>query len=428
MKKLNVKWRPETTVKTGQDLQSRNKSRRKLKNNFDMKQLFLLTSLFICLVGCKKYDKVFEYHDGLARVGKGYITSIDFEKYGFIDQSGEVVIDIKYDIAHDFQGGLAVVKEENSDYGIIDKTGNTVLPLEYSAIEIKRDYIVLKKRDSGYGIMDKSGKVICPLKYDEIIFSKEGYTTFRQSNGYGVISPDETEKILPEGVSIGKDLFYNKDSVFINGYNIIHTNDKPPLQGMIDYKGNIIIEPMYFSVDNFSDDYARVEFCLSFVQFSETDKNNKTKSRTHYASIDAFFGYYNKEGKPVIRPQFSAASRFSEGHALVSITSDFTRDARYWNQHFEGKVFEYEEGEYLRSGMGQWISAQASLRRSDSKYFINKKGEKVIKVNYEWADDFRQGYAAVKKLYRQYGIIDKTGREVVPCIYETLEEARQQIK
>jgi hypothetical protein len=29
MKKLNVKWRPETTVKTGQDLQSR-KSRGKI--------------------------------------------------------------------------------------------------------------------------------------------------------------------------------------------------------------------------------------------------------------------------------------------------------------------------------------------------------------------------------------------------------------
>lgn len=64
------------------------------------------------------YDCAYTFKDGYARVEKD-------GKYGFIDENGNISIDIKYDYANDFSNGRAKV-ELNGQKFEIDKNGNHV--------------------------------------------------------------------------------------------------------------------------------------------------------------------------------------------------------------------------------------------------------------------------------------------------------------
>ena len=68
-----------------------------------------------------EYIYVCSFHEGLACV-----RSRSNEKWGFIDPSGNVVVDFQYDGASGFRGGLALVAMDDYNMGYIDKTGKLV--------------------------------------------------------------------------------------------------------------------------------------------------------------------------------------------------------------------------------------------------------------------------------------------------------------
>ena len=114
---------------------------------------------YIDKTGCEviplQYDFAREFHDGLALLEDQYfidksgqkvfslaehgiVATWDFSeglaaaifepggKRGYIDKTGKMVIPSKYDEAHDFHDGLAMVKEGRT-WGFIDKTGQMVI-------------------------------------------------------------------------------------------------------------------------------------------------------------------------------------------------------------------------------------------------------------------------------------------------------------
>lgn len=98
----------------------------------------------------------------------------------------------------------------------------------------------------------------------------------------------------------------------------------------------------------------------------------------------ARIGFVDKEGRKVIRCRFDWASLngFQEGLCLVAIRKD--------NNIMLG--------------------------------YIDKKGRMVIDCSqFDYAKDFKCGYAPVQK-NGLWGLIDKTGHEVVSCVYTSEEE------
>lgn len=76
----------------------------------------------------KKYDRLYEFHEGLARVCKG-------KKYGFIDKLGNEIISCKYDDAKDYDKGISVVTLGDKK-GAINRQGNMVIPCKYDNINL----------------------------------------------------------------------------------------------------------------------------------------------------------------------------------------------------------------------------------------------------------------------------------------------------
>ena len=73
-----------------------------------------------------RYDFIGLYHNGLAYVRL-------YDKYGFINREGEIVIPLEYEYAHDFIEGLAAVRL-NGKWGFIDTVGNMVIPFKYDDV------------------------------------------------------------------------------------------------------------------------------------------------------------------------------------------------------------------------------------------------------------------------------------------------------
>ncbi len=126
-----------------------------------------------------KFDKVGAFSEGLARVA---IVKDEEEKLGFIDHSGQFVIQPIYNTdidfrrnSTDFSEGLASLSEglqptvtEEAKFVYIDKKGAIIFFTNFFYAGPFRDgmAVVYDDERNKRGYIDKSGKVVIPLHYD----------------------------------------------------------------------------------------------------------------------------------------------------------------------------------------------------------------------------------------------------------------------
>ena len=92
-----------------------------------------------------QFDWASNFSEDYACVFRGTLSKYDQPedgKYGFIDRSGNLVINFLYDKATRFSGGVAAVKK-NGKFGLIDKSGETVVDFKYDNIEISDAFSLL---------------------------------------------------------------------------------------------------------------------------------------------------------------------------------------------------------------------------------------------------------------------------------------------
>jgi hypothetical protein len=124
-----------------------------------------------------KFESAANFSEGLARVS----VKVNHREYlGFINPEGEYVIEPKFDIdsdflrcTNDFSEGLASLidgppmMDKDSTFMFIDKTGETVLRTEFFRAECFHSglAVVWDEHKNKYGYIDKSGKLAIPLRY-----------------------------------------------------------------------------------------------------------------------------------------------------------------------------------------------------------------------------------------------------------------------
>lgn len=97
-----------------------------------------------------RFDKAGDFVDGLASVSL-------YNKYGYINRSGESAIPFKYEQAGPFSEGLARVRLYNK-WGFIDKTGTLVIPFKFSdASDFSNGLAKVSVGDEN-GFVDKTGE------------------------------------------------------------------------------------------------------------------------------------------------------------------------------------------------------------------------------------------------------------------------------
>jgi len=240
---------------------------------------------FIDKSGCiqiePKYDWAQEFSEGLAAVKIA-------GKWGFINQKGQVVIPPKFeDWPISFSEGFAVI-EAGGKAGYIDKTGTIVIPAQYENAYSFSEGLAAVQLQGKWGYINKSGELIIEARFD----SWHGYF----SEGLAFVSIEEKWQVidkqgnsvfhLPSGYSICR------DSGFSEGLSVLEHDSGT--YGFVNKKGGIVISPCFERAYSFSEGLAAVK-------------------------LDGKWGFIDKNGKFIISPRFEHANSFSEGLASVTI-------------------------------------------------------------------------------------------------------------
>ncbi|MCX6844402.1 MAG: WG repeat-containing protein [candidate division WOR-3 bacterium] len=267
-------------------------------------------------------------------------------KYGYLNKAGNVVIKPQFDSAASFSDGLALVKIEGS-YRYISTAGDPAFDRKYEdARSFAEGLGTVFLRDSagpGWGVIDRAGKVVFKARFGWPVQFSEGLAwlgpTFLDRKGDTVVSP-----LLPsqsgrfsEGlawVSVGELYGYiNKAgkvvtepqfdwvSDFHDGLAFFMNEGTPPDRwGYINKAGKVVIRPQFEKAGDFSEGLAPVR-------------------------IDGKWGYIDRAGRVVIAPQFAEERGFSEGLAAVGFGGGPLRrldlDGGEWNGPGEGSGYGY---------------------------------------------------------------------------------------
>jgi hypothetical protein len=135
-------------------------------------------------------------------------------------------------------------------------------------------------------------------------------------------------------------------------------------------------------------------------------------------------GFMDRTGKIVIEPQFEDAEDFSEGLAPVKVRSDETtwcpREPSGSRKGFTmkwgyvdktGKLVvpaQYESAEPFSEGL-------AAINNCDEGFFIDRTGKKLVLGSFTWVSPFGAGISRIHINSNQdqmWGLMDKTGKMI----------------
>ncbi len=305
------------------------------KNNIEISAQVLSEDELLLPVGYLEYDKAKEY-------------------WGFINQEGKIVIELKYDYAYDFdENNLAVVMKDNK-YGLINKMGEEILPIQYKTIDYKGEgFYFIKQIDEKFLVPLQDGhfNLSNAVGYDDVGYFNNGLAYVIKDNKVGYLDTFGALAINFNFAVSEDDFSYD----FKNNYAFFYKDNK---YGIIDAKGGIVLEP---SLDEVVNNFYDHQFYLEeFIPYRVNDK----------------WGYIGINGDILIEPSYLEAFLFTEDElAVVS--------------------FEY-----------------------DNYQFINKDGELLTENSYLDVSDFINGYAVISKGEHQIGLINKNGDEVINPEYD----------
>jgi len=373
------------------------------------------------------FDEVYSFSEGMSKVVKN-------GKYGFMDQTGNIVIDMQYDFARAFSEEFAAVstggfRDIDKDYvdgkwGFIDRSGKVVVPIIYDKVCNFSEGLAAVVENGKLGFVDITGKVVIPPTYnygmyeeyyfcnDLAVVSTGGF----DSPGFSVIDRTGNPAFdfkydygrltgYSEGmlaVGVGGDWGFGGSYYLARSYN-------GGKYGFIDTDGNEIIAPIYDYVDDFHEGIAVV--CKD-GKLGAIDKEGNVVVPIIYANVshssegllcvcndDGKWGYVDHTGKVVIDFKFDLCNNFQEGYVTNSI------NGKWGAIDTEGKTiipFKYYNLWDFSEGLVKFKAVEGGKWG-----YMDTFGNIVIDPVYQASSDFLDGIAIVKK-DDKFGIISKT--------------------
>ena len=258
----------------------------------------------------------------------------------YINKKGNTVFKFQISNKDSAKGSLAEYKKQQELFD------SDIVPVEFDKTKILEDGTIIKYKPGYWGYIDKyvlheyaPGKQFIVKDVN-----KKGQVTNSRFDKPGEYKPN---KIL---IKPQFDYAYS----FFAGVAPVRKGDK---WGYIDKTGKFIIKPQFTMVGSYN---------CSPGKFAPWAYTHKCKNPGYFCeglaavAIDnGKFGFIDKTGKYIIKPQYDAASPFSEGMAAVNIGA---------KQGYGGK----------------WG-------------YIDRTGKMIIKPKYDYAGQFKNGIAEVKR-------------------------------
>ncbi|XFA99078.1 WG repeat-containing protein [Candidatus Izemoplasma sp. B36] len=284
--------------------------------------------------------------------------------WGFVDESGQVVIDFIYQYATDFWDGVAAVGVDDL-FGLIDTDGNYVLQPIYSKIQPLSNFNLFKVEDPTIqkeGLFNSFGEQILDFKYDTIydytfLITDTPIMLTRIGDLYGYTDL--------EGNEITGHI-YTEGKPFSHGYAACSMDDQ---WGFIDEEGNTFIDFQFDHASSFNElGYAQVfNDHLGGLVFSDSTMIEPAYYYIHPSNDQGFaFATPDREGVypiDVINIKEKALVTFNEADVWFNkfkagYGTEFWANVAYvYGSDYNSRL--YVDGEWIKP-MGDYEFVEAS--------------------------------------------------------------------
>lgn len=309
------------------------------------------------------------FQNGLAAVArKG--------RYGVLDLSGGWVVEPAYDVVGRFSEGRAIVRQ-GGKHGVIDREGNVIAPLVWDGMDwayhegliwVMRELPGSRETDDGgvlldwrRGYLDLNGTVAIPIDFSEAGEFSEGVAPVanwrqrpRVSSGGGRFG------FIDQRGCLAIDFRFDWAFPFKDGLAIVKDKqDDAEKFGAVNHAGELVVEPC------------------------EALGSSCGEGRWGWTGADDLHGFVDERGDVVVEPIYSRLGNFSEGLALAGKGGEREGyelvGAKCGFIDPQGAVvipFEYDGAQGFRDGL-------AAVKRGDAWGVIDRTGEVVIDFRYD---------------------------------------------
>lgn len=208
----------------------------------------------------KQAKYAFWFSEGLA------MFQTSDEKFGFVDESGKVIINPQFEYARPFHEGYAAICQ-NKKWGFIDKSGKIVINPQFEGVMDFRKGKAAFYNGKQCGFIDTKGSYAINPQFDYTMSFSEGIASVYSGKLFGYVGEDGKIIINPQ---------FEEAMSFKSNLALIKQNDK---YGYINKEGKIEINPQFDEATMFYGDIACVK--------------NAEK-----------WGIIDKMGKYLVNPQF----------------------------------------------------------------------------------------------------------------------------
>ena len=353
-----------------------------------------------------------EYRAIADKVTDGLLEIRSNKRIGYVDVTGQILLEPTYKSVGEFVDGYAVVSKvsyyydengrdrEGSVYGVINSQFKEIIPCVFDSIEYEVE-IGRFKTDVGYKTID--GKYVAVVNGKELFVDKKykyckpfGDTcsiAVRVADGhvkYGLIDKQSSD-ILPP--------IFSRLDLIENELYKFKIND---LYGLVTSKGNIILQNKYNGIGKFEDN-------LACVQINALSKK--------------LYGYIDSSGNEILPPSYEFIGKRNHKYAVVmknNLWGLFGIENHqlkiFPNVSFLGPCME----NHCKINIGGMYDKNSKKTTGGLWGYVSVDGQVVIEPIYEQAYGFSDGMAAVK-LNGKWGFINSEGIIVVPCEYDEVE-------
>lgn len=362
---------------------------------------YLLCLLTFLLISCEtksQGSKVdlsktnISYQEIDKETGWKRVLLIKPNKWGFIDDKGEIKIPFVYDFINPFENGIAYSKNGNNEF-FVNPKNEIVIKGDYDKMDVFSNGIAGVEKNNKVGYINPKGELIIPLKYDTGgYFNKNGLAEVSLGKKYGFINQQGQEVI-----SI---IYEMVKSEQLDDVVIVRKNDK---WAFFDSKGKQLSDFLYHDVQRAWKNDRTTFFENGPVSVKQNGK----------------YSFLNRDLKPAFsNVVFDSATSFdSNRNAIVMNKGKFgiiKDDGQY------GVPLQYDLIENFNSN-GNPNPEFYFFEKGNIKGLFNKNLKKIAEAkrdDYSSSFSLQGDYISSQNFKGKYGLIDAEGDEKIPFIYD----------
>lgn len=368
-----------------------------------------------------------------------YLLKAD-EKFGVINQDGNIVIDTIYDeiIIPSLHKAVFICKNAEEETKILDNNNQEIFTkydnveaIELTNIISETAYqknILKYEKDGKYGLVSMGGKSITDAKYDDIssFEYKEDELLIKENGKYGVIDYNGNQIIKSNYDSITSDLYYTTaDEYDKSGYIVCNVTSDGYRYGYFDYEGDKILDVEYNQITRLTEYEDKIYLIAAqngqYGVFIENSKIINTQYQSIIYDSGLFivertgkYGILNEKGIEILATDYTEIE--INGIYIYTKNGDeekvYNKSGREIEIEYDIKIYETLSSEY-------YIQNQ-----SDTYSILDSNFEKTTEQEYTYLEYISNNYFIAIDQNGRTGIIDADGNVIVEFNYDLMQQEK----